>query len=209
MTTARRTVRTVAAVLAALAIGGCGIRSTPVPVDAGPAPSRASCTPPAPDGERAGGGTVLAVFLVCGGEVIAVERAVPLEEPPGEETGRDARLRTARALLEELREAPSRAEDEAGFGSAVPGDLEVGGPSGGDPKEALRLDRDPGGLPPFALAQVVCTFAGTAATGRDGTVTLGGPARDGDGGGLLEYSCTRALRGDPEAARTAGTPLPE
>ncbi|GAA2452766.1 hypothetical protein [Streptomyces macrosporus] len=210
MITARRTARTVAtalAALAALALGGCGIRSTPVPVDAGPAPSRVSCTPPGPGEEGSADGTApTAVFLVCSGEVVAVERAVPPEEGA---SGRDARLETARALLEELRREPSRAEDEAGFDSSVPDDLEVEGPAEGDPEEALRLSREPGGLPPFALAQIVCTFAGTAAGARDDSVVLGGPTEDGHGEGLMAYSCTRALRGSPEAAKTAGTPLPE
>ncbi|HZG02531.1 MAG TPA: hypothetical protein VE546_02945 [Streptomyces sp.] len=205
-TTARRTARTVAAALAALALAGCGIRSTPVPVDAGPAPSRASCAAPG-DGEegRPGDGAVPAdVFLVCGGGVTAVERAV---SPENGKPGRATRLGTARALLDELQESPSRAEDEAGFSSAVPESLEVSGPQRGDPGETLRLSEEPGGLPPFALAQIVCTFAGTAAAGRDDSVVLGGPAEGGKGGPPRAYACTGALRGDPEAGRTAGTPL--
>ncbi|WP_101256441.1 hypothetical protein [Streptomyces barkulensis] len=218
MSTTRRTapvLRASAAALAALALGGCGIRSTPVPVDAGPAPSRASCAAPAAEEERGpGGGSVRAdVFLVCGGAVSAVERTVapggPEQGPgPGPESGPDTRLETARELLKELRENPSRAEREAGFGSSVPGDLEVTGPGDGDPGGTLRLSRDPGGLPSFALAQIVCTLTGTAAAGRDGSVVLGGPVRDGGGEPPLRYSCTDALRGSPEAAKTAGTPLP-
>ncbi|MGK5451055.1 hypothetical protein [Streptomyces radiopugnans] len=210
MSTTRRTapgLRAAAAALAALALGGCGIRSTPVPVDAGPAPSRASCAAPAAEEERRpGDGTVRAdVFLVCGGAVSPVERTVPLG---GSEPGPDTRLETARELLDELRENPSRAEREAGFGSSVPGELEIGGPGDGDPGGTLRLSRDPGGLPSFALAQIVCTFTGTAAAGQEDSVVLGGPARDGGGDPPLRYSCTEALRGSPEAAKTAGTPLP-
>ncbi|MBN3931057.1 hypothetical protein IQ279_15685 [Streptomyces verrucosisporus] len=214
MSTARRTapgLRASAAALAALALGGCGIRSTPVPVDAGPAPSRASCTAPAVEDEGGPGdeGVRADVFLVCGGTVSAVERTVaPGGSGPDAEPGPEARLETARELLRELRRNPSRAEREAGFGSSVPGDLEIGGPGDGDPGEALRLSRDPGGLPSFALAQIVCTFTGTAAVGRDGSVVLGGPDRDGGGEPPLRYSCTDALRGSPEAAKTAGAPLP-
>ncbi|SFL22921.1 hypothetical protein [Streptomyces pini] len=214
MSTTRRTapgLRASAAVLAALALGGCGIRSTPVPVDAGPAPSRASCAAPAAEeGRGPGDGSVRAdVFLVCGGTVSAVERTVaPGGSESGSESGPDARLETARELLEELRRNPSRAEREAGFGSSVPGDLEVTGPGDGDPGGTLRLSRDPGGLPSFALAQIVCTLTGTAAAGRDGSVVLGGPVRDDGGEPPLRYSCTDALRGSPEAAKTAGTPLP-
>ncbi|MGY1454439.1 hypothetical protein [Streptomyces sp. SS8] len=216
MSTTRRTapgLRASAVALAALALGGCGIRSTPVPVDAGPAPSRASCTAPAVEDERdPGDGSVRAdVFLVCGGTVSAVERTVTpggSEPEPGSGPGTDARLATARELLRELRRNPSRAEREAGFGSSVPGDLEIDGPGDGDPGETLRLSRDPGGLPSFALAQIVCTFTGTAAVGRDGSVVLGGPARDGGGEPPRRYSCTDALRGSPEAAKSAGTPLP-
>ncbi|MFP8885997.1 hypothetical protein [Streptomyces mangrovi] len=224
MSTTRRTapgLRASAAALAALALGGCGIRSTPVPVDAGPAPSRASCAAPAAEEERGpGDGSVRAdVFLVCGGTVSAVGRTVapggseqgPAPESGSEsdpESGPDARLETARELLRELRRNPSRAEREAGFGSSVPGDLEIGGPVDGDPGGTLRLSRDPGGLPSFALAQIVCTLTGTAAAGRDGSVVLGGPVRDGGGEPPLRYSCTDALRGSPEAAKTAGTPLP-
>lgn len=213
MSTTRRTapgLRASAVALAALALGGCGIRSTPVPVDAGPAPSRASCAAPAAEERGPGGGSVRAdVFLVCGGAVSAVERTVaPGGSEPGPESGPDTRLETARELLKELRENPSRAEREAGFGSSVPGELEVTGPGDGDPGGTLRLSRDPGGLPSFALAQIVCTLTGTAGVGRDGSVVLGGPVRDGGGEPPLRYSCTDALRGSPEAAKTAGTPLP-
>ncbi|MCI0384667.1 hypothetical protein [Streptomyces sp. CNQ085] len=208
MSTTRRTapgLRATAAALAALALGGCGIRSTPVPVDAGPAPERASCAAPAGEEELppVGGNVRAEVFLVCGGGVSPVGRGV---SPDGPEPGRDTRLETARGLLDELRGNPSRAEREAGFSSSVPGDLEVAGPGDGDPGGTLRLSRDPTGLPSFALAQIVCTLAGTAAAGQDGSVVLGGPARDG-GKPPLRYSCTEALRGSPEAAKTAGTPL--
>ncbi|MEE1939352.1 hypothetical protein V1L54_07980 [Streptomyces sp. TRM 70361] len=208
-----RTVRTAAAVLAVLALGGCGIRSTPVPVDAGAAPSRASCAAPGAGEARQPGDEVIRVdvFLVCGGGVEPVERTVPVKAG---ERGPDARLRTARALLDELQESPSRAEDEAGFGTAVPHTLEVLAPAEEDSRETLRLSQEPGRLPPFALAQIVCTFAGTAATGQEPTVVLGGPGPEsGAGPGPDEnrgmpsaHSCTDALRSGPETAETAGAP---
>ncbi|MTE20724.1 hypothetical protein F0L17_16725 [Streptomyces sp. TRM43335] len=191
--------------MVAFALGGCGIRSTPVPVDAGGAPSRVPCSAPGAEGEpRPGDGTVrMEVHLVCGGAVAPVERSVPVD---GTGTDRETRLATARELLDELGKNPSRAERDAGFGTSVPGGLEVTGPGAGDPAETLRLSRDPGGLPPFALAQIVCTFTGTAAAGRQESVVLGGPEEA--GGEPLAYSCTAALRGSPDAARTAGVPLP-
>ncbi len=107
-----------------------------------------------------------------------------------------------------MRKPPSRAEDEAGFGTSVPEGLEVRGPAEGDPDEALRLSEEPGGLPPFALAQIVCTFAGTDAAGREDSVVLAGPTGDGADGRPMEYSCTRALRGGPEATKPTGSPVP-
>ncbi|HEX5566138.1 MAG TPA: hypothetical protein VFY14_04235 [Streptomyces sp.] len=211
MMTAGRTVRTAAAVLAVIALGGCGIRSTPVPVDAGPAPSRASCAAPdTNETHRPGDGIIRTeVFLVCSGGVAAVQRAVPLN---GGKPGRATRLGMARELLDELRRKPSPAESEAGFGSSVPNTLRVSGPEEGDPEEALRLSEAPAELPPFALAQIVCTFAGTAAIGQGGSVVLGGPAQGGDGRGgggepPLSYACTGELRHSPDAAKTAGTPF--
>lgn len=194
-----------AAALAVLVLGGCGIRSTPVPVDAGEAPSRVPCSAPGAEEEsHPGDGTVRAdVYLVCGGGLASVERSVPVD---GSGTGARVRLATARALLAELRRTPSRTERDAGFGTSVPKGLEVAGPGAGDPAEVLRLSRDPGGLPPFALAQIACTFAGTAAAGQQASVVLAGP--EGGRGEPLAYSCTSELRGSPEAARTAGVPLP-
>lgn len=215
MTTPRRTLRATrvpriaraaaVAALAAFALGGCGIRSTPVPVDAGGAPSRVPCSAPGTEGEpHPGDGTVRAdVYLVCGGGLASVERSVPVD---GTGTGGETRLTTARELLDELQRSPSRAERDAGFSSSVPRDLEVDGPGEGDPEQVLRLNRDPSRLPPFALAQVVCTFVGTAAAGQQETVVLGGP--EGAAGEPLVYSCTSELRGSPDAAGTAGSPLP-
>jgi hypothetical protein len=82
-------------------------------------------------------------------------------------------------------------------------------------------------LPSFALAQIVCTFAGTAAAAPSNAsptntaapntspsataapdtasagadVLLGGPG----GGRVMRYRCTEALRTVPQAAQSAGT----
>ncbi|WP_314171774.1 hypothetical protein [Streptomyces winkii] len=185
---------------------GCGIRSTSVPVDAGAAPSRVSCVLP---GEREsgdggdGGNLPVRVYLSCGSRVSPVDRRVAL--PDGDDS---ERLPVARGLLDALRAQPDSDEEAAGFKTAVPRDLEISGPREGDPPAALRLSRPVKDLPSFALAQIVCTYADTAAAGTDRSVILGGPA-DGDGGedAARRYECDTALRTHPEAAATAGTRL--
>ncbi|MBQ0987351.1 hypothetical protein KBZ10_23085 [Streptomyces sp. F63] len=193
-----------AAALAALVLvggTGCGIRGTSVPVDAGPAPSRVSCrvsgdpTSVPDSGKDARTG----VYLVCSAQLVPVQRVVPRT---GGRTEED-RLRWARALLTELQTPPSRAEDEGGFSSEVPDGLEVGTPRDGDPGTALRLSRIPDELPAYALAQLVCTFAGTAAVAGDESVVLGGPGDD----PLKRFRCTEELRARPEAAQTTGVPV--
>ncbi|WP_244177204.1 hypothetical protein [Streptomyces albus] len=180
---------------------GCGIRGTSVPVDAGPAPSRASCR--VPDGPApvpdSGKEAQTDVHLVCGAQIMPVKRVVPRTEGRTEED----RLRLARALLTELQTPPSRAEDDGGFSSEVPDGLEVGAPRDGDPGSALRLSRIPDELPAYALAQLVCTFAGTAAVAGDESVVLGGPGDD----PLKRFPCTEELRARPEAAQTTGVPV--
>ncbi|MFF8283640.1 hypothetical protein ACF06W_13045 [Streptomyces albus] len=205
-------------VLASLA-AGCGIRATSVPVDAGAAPSRVGCvlptdqeSPPGSDGDA-----FVRVYLVCGSRVSPVEREVRM---PG---GRSAaeRLPVARKLLTELKRQPRATEEAAGFETAVPDDLTVGGAADGDPDEALRLNRPLDELPPFALAQLVCTYADTAVADADDGVILGGPAgdgrsrdddgNDGDAGAdraaapLQRYECNAALRTSPEEAVGSGT----
>lgn len=205
-------------VLASLA-AGCGIRATSVPVDAGAAPSRVGCvlptdqeSPPGGDGDA-----FVRVYLVCGSRVSPVEREVRM---PG---GRSAaeRLPVARKLLAELKRQPRATEEAAGFETAVPDDLTVDGAADGDPDEALRLNRPLGELPPFALAQLVCTYADTAVADADDGVILGGPAGDGrsrsddgddgDAGAdraaapLQRYECNAALRTSPEEAVGSGT----
>ncbi len=81
-------------------------------------------------------------------------------------------------------EAAGRAAATAGTGgghgglreTAVPRRLTVSGGTDGDPDEALRLSEPLEELPPYALAQIVCTYADTAAADAEGGVVLGGPA---------------------------------
>lgn len=201
----RRTVlRALTAVAALAAAAGCGVRPTSVPVDAGPAPSRASCA--APEGrtpsERQDDTVAGEVHLVCGSRVLAVHRTVRL---PRDANPTD-RLDVARALLHELQRQPTGAEAKAGFTTDVPDGLRVTGPREGDPSTALRLSSEPTELPAFALAQLVCTYAGTAAGGTDRSVVLGGPAPD-SARPYLRYECDSALRTDPKVAQTAGVAL--
>lgn len=195
--------------LAALATG-CGIRSTSVPVDAGAAPSRASCVLPGgreTADENDSGNLPVRVYLACGSRVSPVERRVAL--PDGDDS---ERLPVARGLLDALRARPDSEEEAAGFKTAVPRALKVTGAREGDPPATLRLSEPLADLPSFALAQIVCTYADTSAAGSDRSVILGGPENGGDeSGGQDErprrFSCDTPLRTHPEAAATAGTPL--
>jgi hypothetical protein len=182
--------RTAAAVaLAVLALAGCGIRPTQVPVDAGPAPSRMVCEL---SGELPGSGPdslELEVELVCSSQLLSVERAVELPSAGG---APDA-LRVARALLRELQREPSAAEREAGFTTEVPEAMTVERPLPGDPGGTLRLSLQPEDVPPTALAQVVCTLVANRTVSPDGTVVLGGPG----GYPPREYLCPREVRDRP------------
>ncbi|MGH3312738.1 MAG: hypothetical protein ACRDP3_19520 [Streptomyces sp.] len=193
------------ALLGALA-AGCGIRSTSVPVDAGPAPSRVGCVLPGDreTGDEGGTGNLpVRVYLTCGSRVSPVERRISV--PGGSEA---ERLPMARKLLVALQTDPDAEESSAGFRTAVPRGLRVDGPRGEDPGDALRLSTPLDELPSFALAQIVCTYADTATSGTDRSVTLGGPAHEtGADEPLRRYECGTALRTRPEAAATAGTPV--
>ncbi|UCM90004.1 hypothetical protein [Streptomyces marincola] len=188
--------RATCALLLTAASVGCGIRATDVPVDAGPAPSRATC-----DTESGGGeDDTLDVYLLCGSHVESVAR--PGDLPAGE----DDRVAVAGALLDELQADPADTELAAGFTSEVPADLEVAGPRDDDPDPALRLSRGPADLTSAALVQIICTFAGDdriAGTGR--TVMLGGPANAAESEPRI-YSCTNAMRTAPDAARSTMLP---
>ncbi|MCZ4126037.1 hypothetical protein [Streptomyces sp. H39-S7] len=201
-----RTIRT-AALLAALvtaAACGCGIRTTTVPVDAGPAPTRVSCAAPkATVPPETPGATVVKVYLVCSALAAQVTRTVTVPDSTGARPAPVNRLVAAHELLGQLQRRPSATEAEAGFATEVPGNLGIIGPLAGDPKEALRLSLALDELPSFALAQLVCTFAAApGTTTADHGVLLGGPeAKD----HIKRYVCTSALRTRPEAADTAGT----
>ncbi|MDF3291167.1 hypothetical protein [Streptomyces silvisoli] len=184
-----------AGVVLALALGtaGCGIRATSVPVDAGAAPTRVSCDQPRTAPSQAPGRVAVDVYLVCSQRVSPVRRIVSDQHQD--------RLGTARTLLTELQHKPDQAEEKGGFASEVPGGLTVSGPFPGDPAEALRLNQDPDDLPSFAVGQLVCTFAGTAAGAADRSVVLGGPDRSTP---ALRYRCDDALRTRPDAGATEG-----
>ncbi|MFG2195147.1 hypothetical protein [Streptomyces sp. NPDC048639] len=199
----RRWLRPAAA--AALTLGmlgatGCGIRGTSVPVDAGAAPSRASCQV---SGEGPGadfaGSVPVHVYLVCSTQLLPVDRTVRM---PGDRFSTD-RPALARALLEELQDQPTAAEHEAGFATEVGDDLTVSGAHEGDPEGTVRLSRLPDELPSYALAQIVCTYAETPVAVERGSVVLGGPSDDEP----KRYPCTESLRTRPDVAQTTGTPV--
>ncbi|QMV24994.1 hypothetical protein GQS52_09840 [Streptomyces sp. SCUT-3] len=219
--------RPVAALLVAAALAaasGCGIRATSVPVDAGAAPSRVSCTTPsedpgpgAPPASPSGtaqpspsGSSSADASASPGAEASgkpAAQRAVEVylvcrsEVVPRTRTAEfrdDDPEAAARRLVGLLRAGPTREEGGAGFTTDVPPDLQVRGPRSGDPEDAWRLSREPDELPSFALAQLVCTFSASLADG--GPVLLGGPDDD----RVLSYPCTQELRTRPEAGLTAG-----
>ncbi|MCX4724289.1 hypothetical protein OHB13_23275 [Streptomyces sp. NBC_00440] len=171
---------------------GCGIRDTSVPVDAGAAPSRVPCNLPA-DGDTAQApqGIPVRVYLVCGSRLVPVDRTVQIAEGRTLSDG----VRVAEKLLDELREKPTVTEKEAGFSTDVQDSLSVSEGRKSDPAGALRLSRDPADLPANALAQIVCTYAESAAAETDGSVVLGGP----DGDPPRAYSCTQQLKTRPDA----------
>jgi hypothetical protein len=171
-------------VLSLGAVTGCGIRATSVPVDAGAAPSRVSCAVPLSEPSApAAGPAKVPVYLVCAQRVSPVDRivsALPTD-----------RLAAARLLLAQLQSKPGTAEENGGFASEVPSGLSLSDPAGGDPPDTLRLNQAPDSLPSFATAQLVCTFAGTAAGSADRSVVLGGPD---DTIPPRRYRCDEALR---------------
>ncbi|MFD7613667.1 hypothetical protein [Streptomyces sp. NPDC059828] len=187
----------VSAVLAGT-VAGCGIRTTSVPVDAGPAPSRMSCTPPSKESSarEQPGALPVRVYLVCTSALEAVDRTVSVPEKAV-----DNRVAVASALLDALEATPSADEEEAGFTTSVRGPLTVRQGRDGDPKGTLRLSREPVDLPPTALAQIVCTFTDSASVASGGVV-LGGP---GDYGPRA-YRCTEAAKERPESVLSPVAP---
>ncbi|WP_405724019.1 hypothetical protein OG607_16955 [Streptomyces sp. NBC_01537] len=177
----------------------CGIRATSVPVDAGPAPARVSCTLPGATASASAAGETVRLYLVCrGAQVTAVSRTVAVA--PGATASSD-RLDTARRLLAELQSKPGADESAAGLSTSVPGSLDLGEARRTDPAGTLRLGVPLDELPPFALAQIVCTLAGTAAGSTGNTVVLGGTGS----AAPRRFSCTEDLRTLPDTAQTAGT----
>ncbi|GAA3849480.1 hypothetical protein [Streptomyces sedi] len=182
-----------AGLLTVAAATGCGIRETDVPVDAGPAPTRASCDAPA-RGEHH-----TEIYLVCGQRVESVARvmsAATATEPSDY-------AEVAVALLGQLQNDPEEAEKAAGFTSAVPGHLRVERVEEDETGRTVRLNRRPSEIPELALTQIICTFAHSASLGGAGeTVVLGGPA-GADPDKPRTYSCSAAMR-SPEGARDLG-----
>ncbi|MFB6615379.1 hypothetical protein ACIGFK_31350 [Streptomyces sp. NPDC085524] len=200
----RRTLPVTSALLVALVAAsatGCGIRATTVPVDVGAAPSRVSCdTPAQPSGQSGVQGFRATVELVCGSQLVGVERVVPVPEKRG--ALKDPVALVAQALLEALEKPLSAQERDAGFTTGVPDELMATAPRPGDPAGTVRLSRKPEDLPPVALSQLVCTLAGneTISAGPGRPVTLGGPDADPP----RTWECTEAVRSRPESVPTLG-----
>lgn len=195
--------RAAAALTLLLAATGCGIRGTSVPVDAGGAPSRVTCAPREAGVPEVPVGVPVKIYLACGSGLVAVERTVSL---PKGSTSEDRPL-MARTLLNELRQRPATAEEEAGFETAVPDDLEVTGPRADDPEGALRLSVRPEDLPSFALAQIVCTYGARMPLDGDRAAVLGGP----DDAEPRRYACSDGVLADPDIAQHSdwGAPVPD
>ncbi|WP_234439739.1 hypothetical protein [Streptomyces bicolor] len=188
----RRTARllTLSALTATL-LTGCGIRPTEVPTDFGPAPSRVHCSLSEPDvSTQASRGLPVQVFLLCGSQLVAVERTVRV---PDGSPDSERRVLVAQGLLDELEETPSADEKEAGYTTDVRGAMTVNGPRPGDPDETLRLSTPPTDLTSYALAQIVCTFSDSTAAEGDGSVILGGPTDEPP----RRYECTDEVRTRP------------
>ncbi|MEU5266977.1 hypothetical protein AB0G77_00100 [Streptomyces hygroscopicus] len=182
-----------------LLAAGCGIRGTSVPVDAGAAPSRASCRTPASERTAEGVGQVsVRIYLLCSSRILSVSRSAGL----GDRKRSPKPARVAEALLEQLRLPPTAAEAAAGFATEVEDWVEISGPAEDDPDSAVRLNRPPEEIQSLALAQIVCTFADTTVAGKGGTVVLGGPDSQRDP--LKAYQCTEEMRRNPRTAVTSG-----
>ncbi|MCX4818933.1 hypothetical protein OG883_03235 [Streptomyces sp. NBC_01142] len=179
---------------AVVVLGGCGIRTTQVPVDAGPAPSRMPCEVSGADisPQAQPQGVPVRVYLVCASQLESVDRTAKL---PGQKAD-DSRVLVARVLLDELQKEPSSPEHEAGFATYVRGPIVLTGPRKDDPAGTLRLSRQPEDLPAPALAQIVCTFAESRAATTSGSVLLGGPGDYAPRG----YQCSTGTKERPEEA---------
>jgi len=185
--------------LAAL-LAGCGIRSTQVPTDFGPAPSRVPCALSRADlSTQTSPGIPVQVFLLCASQLVTVDRSVRIPDGTVEA---ERRVLVAQGLLDQLAAKPSAAEKQAGYSTGVVGGIKVSGPRGKDPENTFRLSTRVQALSPYALAQIVCTFADSEATAADdGTVVLGGP----DEGPLRRYECTTEVRSRPGSEEPPST----
>ncbi|MDX3644829.1 hypothetical protein [Streptomyces sp. MB09-02B] len=174
-------------------LAGCGIRATQVPTDFGPAPSMVPCELSATDlsTQATPSGMPVEVFLLCSGALVRVNRSVEVAQKSTEEAQR--RVVVAQGLLDALAGDPSDVEDEAGHTTAVPPGLTVTGPTADDPEDTLRLSTAPDALPRYALAQIVCTFADSAAAGDNGSVVLGSTSAE----SLRRYECTQETESSP------------
>jgi hypothetical protein len=191
--------RLLALPLLGLLVAGCGIRPTEVPTDFGPAPSRVRCSLSEPNAAaRASHGLAVQVFLLCGASLVAVDRALRVQDGTADS---ERRVLVAQGLLDQLAETPSAAEREAGYQTYVRGGMTVGGPRPKDPEDTLRLSTPPTELSAYALAQVVCTFSDSAAAEGDGSVILGGPTT----APLRRYDCTDEVRSQPGSHQPPST----
>ncbi|WP_372341223.1 hypothetical protein [Streptomyces sp. CC224E] len=184
-------------------LAGCGIRPTEVPTDFGAAPTRVGCALSGSDevGAQAGGEFPVQVYLVCTSQLVTVDRTITLERGQSSD-----RVVVARELLDQLEAAPSGEEKSAGYTTDVRSGLKVSGPLTDDPTDALRLSTAPDDLSPYALAQIVCTFANSEATAEDDDhVVLGGPTAAAP---LREYTCTDALKARPGLLPAPSKTLP-
>jgi len=177
--------------LLAVLLAGCGIRPTQVPTDFGPAPSRVPCALSGPDlSAQTSRGIPVQVFLLCASQLVAVDRSVRIPDGPAET---ERRVLVAQGLLDQLAAQTSSGEKQAGYTTGVAGGIRASGPRDKDPEGTFRLSTRPQDLTPYALAQIVCSFAGSEATAaEDGTVVLGGPA-----GRPRRYECTPQVRSRP------------
>ncbi|MGC9535484.1 hypothetical protein [Streptomyces sp. UG1] len=187
--------------LSAALLSGCGIRPTEVPTDFGPAPSRVRCSLSEPNvSAQAARGLPVQVFLLCGSQLVAVDRTVRVPDGTADSA---RRLLVAQGLLDELEAPPSTAEKEAGYTTDVRGAMDVMGPRRDDPDETLRLSTPPTDLTSFALAQIVCTFSDSSATEGDGSVILGGPTS----APPRRYDCTDEVRTRPGSNEPPSTEI--
>ncbi|MET9966673.1 hypothetical protein ABZZ80_12360 [Streptomyces sp. NPDC006356] len=177
--------------MGAALLTGCGIRPTEVPTNFGPAPSRVHCSLSEPNvSTQAARGLPVQVFLLCGSQLVAVDRTVRVPDGTADSA---RRVLVAQGLLDELEATPSTAEKEAGYTTDVRGAMAVTGPRPNDPDETLHLSTAPSDLTSYALAQIVCTFSDSTAAEGDGSVILGGPTPTPP----RRYECTDEVRTRP------------